>query len=166
MDSAPDSLGRSSKRLADLISATEGPQGDWQHEELGSILRHQMQSRVEFELSEAGVMPEAGLEELRGVHSFDDLFHSSAPPLRLLQMTKEFAKAHLSHPDTTLVKEVASVLYYASIALALTRHRTRITQLGDTELSQGLEWCLGQPWMEPELRRVLAEGLSCLHQGP
>jgi hypothetical protein len=132
--------------------------------ELGSLLTHELQAPVEFELS--GVATAAHTDEhsaeLASVHSFHDLFERPAPPLPLLRMTKDFAEAHLVHPESPMVKEVARSLYYASIALASTRHRSRVTELSNEELTRGFEWCLAQSWMEPQLRRIFSEAIACL----
>ncbi len=53
--------------------------------------------------------------------SFLDLFHHPVPPMELLTLTKDFAKANMDHPDSSLPNEVAAALYYTSIAAALVR---------------------------------------------
>ena len=167
MNSETDPNRLSAERLARLVSAADGPEGLWRREELGAILSHQLNAPVEFELGEIGQQIQFSAEatDLASVHSFKELFEHRNPPLKLLRMTKEFAKAHLVHPETTLVKEVASALYYASIALALTRHGTRITQLKNDSLIRGFQWCLAQPWMEKHLQLLFSEGVHYLtHQ--
>jgi hypothetical protein len=150
-------------QLARLIEAAQGSGGEWKPDELGGILAHQLSSPVEFELEgfERTPAPELAAR-LASIHSFQELFQSASPPLELLTMTKDYAKAHLVHPETILTREIAVALYYASIALALVHHKARITQLADSQLHNGFEWCIAQPWMEPGLRIAFERALKQL----
>lgn len=53
--------------------------------------------------------------------SFGDLLSHPNPPEELLKATKDFAKTCRLGPHKTLPPEIASALYYASIAAALVR---------------------------------------------
>jgi hypothetical protein len=92
--------------------------------------------------------------------SFSDLFHHPVPPLELLTLTKDFAKANMDHPDSALPQEVAAALYYASIAAALVRLDKRISQLKDAELQRGLLWAKDQPWVDDPTRQLLAQAVN------
>jgi hypothetical protein len=136
-------------------------------DDLSSLLVHELRSPIEFELGqETRSRQNLPSEERSSIHSFQELFQHRVPPLSLLQMTKDFAKSHIFHPESNLVKEVATTLYYASIALALTRHHTSISQLTGDELLRGLDWCLAQPWMDPQLRLIFSEATDYLRQHP
>jgi predicted transcriptional regulator len=89
------------------------------------------------------------------------LLHA-APPIELLSLTKEFAKANMDHPDSSLPKEVAAVLYYASISAALARRGERISQLNDAELERGLRWAKDQPWVDKQIQHLLVQALNKL----
>ena len=89
------------------------------------------------------------------------LLHAT-PPVELLRLAKDFAKANMDHPDGTLPKEVAAMLYYACIAAALTRLDERISQLKDAELERGLRWAKDQPWVDKNIQQLLAQGLDKL----
>ena len=77
-------------------------------EELGAILRHQLSTAVEFDLS--GLDPgsqrllraAAACGQGGRVRTFRDLFFHPHPPLQLLHLTKNFAKGHLKHPESPL----------------------------------------------------------------
>jgi hypothetical protein len=140
--------------LARLLASASGREGTWQPEELEVVLLCQLKAPAEFELGHALVPPE--------VRTLQDLFEHPVPPLELLRRTKDFAKAHLADPETTLSQEVAATFYYASICLAMDRHGVRITQLSNRQLSEGLRWCLAQPWMEAGLRRLFDKALCDL----
>jgi hypothetical protein len=94
--------------------------------------------------------------------SFADLFHHSAPPVELLELVKSFAKANLDHPESALPGEIASALYYLSIAAALVRLDQRITRLSDADLARGLQWAGEQVWLDDATKELLAKALQKL----
>jgi hypothetical protein len=152
------------KALAALLAAREEHGRLWRPEELAAIFRHQMSAPVMVDLGGFDA-PTAlrlkTLSEAQGLllKSFGELFHHPAPPVELLELTKDFAKLNLDHPDSTLPSEVAAALYYTSIASALVRLDTRITQLKDAELRRGLRWTREQPWTDPETKDLAAKAL-------
>ena len=89
----------------------------------------------------------------------DKVYHG---PIELLRLAKDFAKANMDHPDGSLPKEVAAVLYYASISAAMTRLDERISQLKDTELERGLRWAREQPWVDNQIQQLLVRALNKL----
>ena len=76
------------------------------------------------------------------IRSFDDLLHHPHPPVELLTLTKQFAKAMVEHPESPLPREVGRLLYFASITVALIRCGQRISDLDNASLKAGLRWCL------------------------
>jgi hypothetical protein len=94
--------------------------------------------------------------------SFGDLLHHPNPLPELLELAKEFAKEHRTDPESPLRREVATVLYYASIAVALARCGRRITRHDDATLVQGFRWGREQPWVDEATRGLLREGLRAL----
>jgi len=154
-----------SSRLADMMfTETDSPQL-WQPEELGDILRHEMSAAVEFEL---GGLNGAMAERLRRltsarrllVKSFGDLLGHPNPPVELLEMVKEYAKALSRHPASPLPREIAMALYYAAIVVAHLRCGKRISKLKDQEIRAGLERIAARPWMTGDLRKLFEEGLD------
>ena len=86
--------------------------------------------------------------------SFGDLVALPLPPLDLLRLMKIFpARAGYR----SLPKEVATVLYYTAISLALLRHNVRITELDNRSLVKSIGWCLSQSWVDASVAAVLAE---------
>ena len=53
--------------------------------------------------------------------SFGDLLHHPNPPLELLRLTKDFAKACRLSRSGPLPREIATLLYFASIIVAWVR---------------------------------------------
>ncbi len=153
--------------LAELMDVGTESRRVWRPEELGEILRHQMSAAVLFDLSslKPSITPKLkALSEAEGllVRSFNDLLQHPNPPIELLQLTKEFAKANRDHPESPLPQEVATVLYFGSIAAALVRCGKRITRLDDESLRKGMQWVLDQQWVDKDTRSLFEDGLKQL----
>ena len=153
--------------LAEIMAVDEAAQRVWRPEELGAIFQHQLSAPVELDLGnlEPGLGPKLRmLASSQGLllNSFRDLLQHPNPPIELLRLTKEFAKACRDHPESPLPPEIATVLYYASITVALTRCGRRISGLDDAALRGGLEWAVSQPWVDESTRALLQQGLDSL----
>jgi len=153
--------------LSKMMGSGLGDQPVWQPEELAAILRHQMSAAVQFDLGAldaglAGRLSKLSSSQGLLLKSFADLFFHPHPPLELLRLTKEFAKAHKNHPDSPLPDEVATLLYFLSIVAARVRCGERITQLDDEALGRGIKRLLAQAWIDEKTRALLLEGLACL----
>jgi hypothetical protein len=158
------------KSLAAFFAAGAERARLWRPEELCAIFRHQMSAPILVDLG--GFDPATGvrlkaLSEAQSLllKSFSDLFHHPVPPVELLSLTKDFAKANMDHPDSSLPQEVAAALYYASIATAIVRLDARISQLSDAELQRGLHWAKDQPWVDDPLREILLQALKKISPG-
>ena len=163
----PDIRNSDSRLLAEMMDPDPSGGRGWHNEDLGAILRHQLSAPVQFDLGNLArevAQKLRMLSEAEGllVKSFGDLLGHPNPPIELLEMTKDFAKACASHPDSPLPKEIASLLYFASIVVALTRRGERISQLSDVALRRGIERVMDQPWLHDKIRRLLQEGLNLL----
>ena len=155
------------KALAALLAEREEGGRLWRPDELAAVFRHQMSAPVMVDLG--GFDPATAvrlktLSEAQGLllKSFGELLHHPAPPVELLVLTKDFAKLNLDHSDSTLPSEIAGVLYYASIAAALVRLDTRITQLKDADLRRGLGWTREQPWIDEQTQELVAKAIEKL----
>jgi len=145
-------------------------QGLWRPEELASILRHQLSAPVELDLQRLGPIPAAHVGRLLEtatppIRSFGDLFGHPRPPLELLELAKEFAKASPQSSDAPLPDEIAAVFYVLSIVVARVRCGRRITEMDDVALRRQLRWAAGQPWVDAETCGRLLEGLRVLEGG-
>ena len=164
-------LGKSPpKSLAAFLAAGAERGRLWRREELSAIFRHQMLSPIlvdlgGFDPATAARLKVLGEAQSLLLKSFSDLFHHPVPPLELLTLTKDFAKANMDQPDSSLPNEVAGVLYYLSIAAAYVRLDRKISQLGDAEFKRGLLWAKGQPWVEKPIQDLLDEALQKLAAG-
>ena len=144
-----------SAQLASLMSLDQAERPNWQADELSAILQHQLKAPLMLDLRLPAPAP-AGLD------TFADLLHHSHPPVDLLEQTQQFAKNSARHPDSPLPREIATVLYYASIIVARLRCGRKITQLNDDALRRGLESLIAQPWVDEATRRLFREGLMAL----
>ena len=156
------------KQLATLLDLAPDAARLWRDEELGAILRHQLTAPMQVDLInlERGLAVKVrNLAEAQGLtlKSFGDLLAHPNPPVELLQVTKDFAKACRLSPHSSLPHEIASVLYFASIAAALVRCRRRITGLSNADLADGLNWVLARPWLDAPTRTLIEESLPLLN---
>jgi hypothetical protein len=144
--------------LARLFSA--GAQGTtWSHADLGAVLRHQLSAPLLVDLRRLPHWPGA---EAGPSGNFGELLAHPCPPLELLRLTKEFAKAADQQEDRPLPVEVATMLYYAAIVAALVGCGERISRLSDDELRQGVAWALAQPFIAPQVRPLFERGRDYL----
>src|SRR6202012_2018941 len=98
--------------------------------------------------------------------SFGDLFHHPAPVPELLEVVKDFAKANMDHPESGVPAEIATALYYVSIATALERLDSRISRLPDADLQRGFRWTMEQAWLDEQTKELLGKALEKLSNGP
>jgi len=153
------------KSLAAFMAAGTEQARLWGPEEVAAVFRHQMASPVLVDL--AGFDP-AGAARLKTLteaqslvlRSFADLFQHPLPPLELLELVKDFAKANMDHDESAIPGEVAAALYYASIASALARLNRRISRLSDADLRRGFQWARGRPWMDPQTSQLFDEAAA------
>lgn len=155
------------RNLASVIDLDPSPQRIWNADELAAIFRHQLSASIQFDLGALDTgdgRKLAALSEAQGllVKSFGDLLLHPNPPIELLIMLKDFAKANASHRDSALPADVAKVLYYLAISVALVRCKQRITQTTDQELAQSLRWAIELPWIQTPQREIMTEALRML----
>lgn len=158
------------KNLAALLAAGEESARLWRADELAAIFRHQISAPMLVDLG--GFDPRTAarlklLSEAQGLllKSFADLLRHPSPPLELLELVKDFAKANLDHPESGLPTEIASALYYTCIAAALVRRDARISKLPDADLERGLAWTREQVWLDDPTRELLALALDKIAAG-
>lgn len=157
--------------LADLVFSDLNAERLWLPEELGAILSHQLESPIQVDLS--GIDPRqrrqlAALSSAQGLvlKSFRDLLLHPCPPIELLILAKDFAKANTGGPTASIPSDVAQALYYLSIAAAAVRCHARITTLDDPSLQRGFEWGQNQSWIEEELRSLFGQARTRFENSP
>jgi len=166
-DSAGALFKSAPKSLAALMAQGAERARLWRADELGAIFRHQLSAPILVDLGGFESASAARLKMLSEAQSlllksFSDLLLHAAPPIELLWLAKDFAKANMDRSDGSLPKEVAAVLYYASISAALTHLDERISQLKDADLERGLRWAKDQAWVDLQIQQLLVQGLDKL----
>jgi hypothetical protein len=169
-DSAAAMAKSEARSLAAFMAAGAERARLWRPEEIAAIFRHQMAAPILVDLAGFDPVTAARLRTLSDAQSlllksFADLFHHPAPPLELLELTKDFAKANMEPADSPLPGEVAAALYYASIASALVRLDRRISRLNDAELRRGFLWTKERAWMDGQTRQLLDEATQKISAG-
>jgi hypothetical protein len=155
------------RKLAALIHTGDESSPLWGADELAALFRHQMSAPMLMDLGSFDPRTAEQLKTMAAAQglllsSFSDLFNHPAPPLPLLQMVKDFAKANMDHPGSGLPREIATVLYYTSIAAALLRLDARISQLPDADLLRGLRKVQEQKWLDAPTKTLLDGALKKL----
>ncbi len=154
-----------SRHLAKMMELSTETQRLWRPEEFGAILRHQLNAPLDYDLNTVDPGMTAKLQTWstaggQPLTTFGDLLRHPRPPLQLLEYLKQFGKTHRNDPESPLPRDIATLLYYAGIVVALIRCRRRITQLDDHSLRRGIEWAIAQPWVEESTRSIFREGLA------
>ena len=167
-DSAGTLFKSAPKSLAALMAEGAERARLWRADELGAIFRHQLSAPILVDLGGFDAANAARLKMITEAQnlllkSFSDLLLHATPPIELLRLAKDFAKANMDHPDGSLPREVAAVLYYASISAALLRLDERISQLKDAELERGLRWAKDQTWVNQQIQQLLGAALDKLN---
>jgi hypothetical protein len=88
------------------------------------------------------------------------LFSEPGLPLDWITRVKNGAKKWRDDVDAPIPQEIATLLYYASIAVALSRHGTRISNLDDAALRNGFECLLALTWCPDDLKKILSAALG------
>jgi hypothetical protein len=151
--------------LAALINSSVEDARLWRPDELAAIFRHQLAAPVFIDL---GQLPKGAarrvkhLSEAQGLllKNFSELFHHPTPPVELLELTKDFAKANMYHSEGTLPTEIGTALYFSSIAAAYVHLGVRISKLNDEELRRGWLWTRDQAWVDDKTKALLIDALT------
>lgn len=156
-ENLPESTGGAEVRCQRLPSV-----GRWRAAELRAVVEFLLSAPIVFQLGGLEASREARLREAceaegSRLWTLRDLLQHPEPPLELLRMAKDYAKAGADHPVSPLPEEAALALYYASIAAALVRRNFSISRLSDDELYHGFDWAAQQPWLDEASRRLLRE---------
>lgn len=136
-------------------------------DDAAAILRHQLAAPLLPDLIALPSVEVARIRSLIPTHpeaaTFLAQLTSPAPSLELLDSIKQFARHCEAQPSHPLHGPPATALYFAAIAAALIRCKTRITRLNDADLRNGFMFAIEQPGGEA-LRPVFAAALQQLER--
>jgi len=156
--------GSDANQLLRLIGLDETTASGWELADAASLFHHQMNAALDFELSGVvlqGATTVAALKELPaatslGISNFRQLFLHSTPPVGALKLAKDFFKRLVGlHPKNSAEYQIAYMGYVICVTVARLRHDKRITNLSDANLLKGLDWALGQAWVDASMRKML-----------
>jgi hypothetical protein len=156
-----------SKRLGELLELDTESLVGWLDEDLKVIFQHQL--RTPLQLDWQILRPELA-EKLKPWIAagsqcpvcYGDLFLKPNAPVELLELVKEFAKAHHVHPMSPLPREISRALYFTSIAAALAHRGQLISQLDPDHLQSGFSWALNQVWIHDVIRDIFRQAQSLI----
>jgi hypothetical protein len=151
-----------------FIEQTAKPdEPSWSDGDLKAIFGHQWSTPLAVDLSglDATLADRVGM--LASSHglvlsSFGDLLRHPNPPLALLELSKEFAKRSLYSPFPSIPHDIARVLYFTSIAAAMSHCQRKITTLDNAEVATGIKWSLACEWLTDDAKAVLESGLEAM----
>ena len=131
------------------------------------MVQHQLSAPLQFDLGgvelpelEQGPAKQAlASATASGIITFTGLFQSSHPPLPLLRLSQNFFKQNIRrHPQDSPSKKVNYLFYLLSIVTARVRVGANITRLTDAQQLQAIDSMSNRPWVDEQLRQLLAEG--------
>ena len=128
----------------------------WAQDDFDSLLTHQLDSPLRRELESLTPELRKGVADLPVAETFRDVLTSPTAPLAHLELIKDWAKA-LDKGDRPLPTEVLRSLYFAAIAVAVSRGLPLPTTLNPSEVKKGIAWCLAQTWIDAGLRPALEQ---------
>ncbi len=157
------------EQLAAGLEAALGDAETWCAEDLGPILRMELDEPLSVDLADMKPLRAERLRRLCEAHhltirSIADVLLHPHPPVDFLILFKQYLKAHRHDPASDKPPEVAWVLYLACIVAAMLRCQRQITMLTPEALRGHLRWALAQTWIDPRLAALLREGLEHLEK--
>ncbi len=149
------------EQLLKIMNLDKELPGAWKERDRPQMLRHTMAAPLEAELK--AIVGDSNLAASAGIKTFEELFQHPQPPLKLLQLAKDFFKAKAGaganrRPD----QEVAYMFYLLTIVTARVRLRVSISSLTDVELLPALDWALSQTWLDESARMPFLKGRQIL----
>lgn len=152
--------------LSKLMEIDDTAEHLWDQNDLAEIWQHQLDAPLDFDLAGDDARQKQRISSLsvtaiRPPKTFRDLLHHPNPPVELLRLAKEFAKASPKDKNRPLPQQIATALYYASIVAAFV-HAESISTLKESELREGMRWAVAQSWLDKPTHALFEEGLKKL----
>ena len=149
--------------LAQLMDFAQRDDPLWSAQELGAILRHQLQASLTSDLyatenESVAACIDGYAKSDPPIRTFGDLLFHPRPPVELLEPVKQFAKSCRVGTDAAIPDEIATMLYILSIVAAMTKCDRRISKMDTTALRHCLTWAFEQTWLDEPTRQLLERG--------
>jgi hypothetical protein len=95
-----------------------------------------------------------------GSLTLSTIFTDPAPSIELLRAIKDWSRRSTRSKDPPLPLDIASLLYFTSIAAAQIRAGQWISKLDPAIFQRGVEMFVAEPWVGEPVRSLLGESLS------
>jgi hypothetical protein len=156
--------------LARLMDFARRDDPVWSAQELGAILRHQLQAPLTSDLDVTENEALAASIDLCArsdppIRTFGELLFHPRPPVELLEAVKQFAKSCRVGTAAAMPDEIATMLYILSIVAAMTKCDRRISKMDTIALQHCLTWGLEQTWLDEPTRQLLERGSEAVGAG-
>jgi DNA-directed RNA polymerase specialized sigma24 family protein len=152
------------ERMARLLELPPDADNLWLHSDLVGVMRHQLAQRLaslDLDVTVSFFMAD-GAEGSLPLQTLGDLYSHPHPPIELLQAVKRYGRKQARQPDAKLPSEIASIVYFGSIAAALVRRGEWISKSDESLLRSGFERAIAQSWIEAPLRELFQKALTAL----
>jgi hypothetical protein len=130
----------------------------WSDSDLAGLLRHQLQTKLTDDLPGAAAVYPAVTDQ--GPASFGELLRAEHPPRELLELARLYAKSAAINRHRPLQRDIALVLYFATICAGRVRLGAKLSSKTDRELIEAYRWVLSREWLDPSLVPLFEAGLS------
>ena len=150
--------------LSNLMDVETIEDQAWSSGDLASLLDHQLQTPVfadQAVLAEHAPSPEQAAREIaaEGDRTYLDVLRQGTADSEVLRLIKAYARDSLVHGGG-LPREVARVVYVASLLRARALGVTDFTTLDDTSVVAEARRCLTYPWLSEAVRNLFRRGLE------
>ena len=162
-DSAAAVFKSSPEQLLKIMNLGEELPEAWKARDWPDMLRHIRTAPLEVELKAR--IGDGNLGASDDIKTCGDLFEHPHPPLKLLQLAKDFFKEKAgAGANRQPEQEVAYLLYLLTIVTARVRLGVSISSLPDVELMPGVDWALNQSWLEESARTLCLRAREILER--
>ncbi|MFT4588590.1 MAG: hypothetical protein ACI8QF_002693 [Limisphaerales bacterium] len=140
-----------------LLLSTRDDGEVWTQSDLAGLWRHWLNSPIQL----GRASPEKHTDTADGVDrkmaTLREAFHSRSATVHQLHLLKDFAKRNLRSESPVLPAPILQAVYYLCLAVAKLRHGQSITRLSNSQVSVGVEWAIGQQWLDDESVKILEQ---------
>lgn len=146
--------------LGQILGSVSTDPWTWSTEDLGTILKHLLQRPV---LSLVGIHPsEAGFGNEASELLLKEAILSPTTDIDVLRAIKRFARRNANQKSGSFPSEIASVIYFASLASAQVNRRSQITKSNKDVLVHGFAVMNDLEWVPDEVQTLYRSALSVL----
>jgi len=138
----------------------------WSTDDLRALLAHMLATPLRLEISAIATALGASADQVAsmidhcGCDTFGTALRAAAPNTEALRLVKAFAKSFLQPGRQDLPKDVARVLYVASILRARKSGARDVSSLPDADVTREARRVLTYDWLPDDLRALIRQCMS------